>query len=434
MGMAVAGGCTRLPTSWSNEMKAGVIGLGKLGLPVAVAMSAAHSVLGYDVNPNAMRLRSYEQLEAGPNNDAFQPYFDRAIQSGAMAFAPLSDVVKDSDIIFVAVQTPHKPSLDGSQPLGEERADFDYSYLKNALTNAAPFLTPDKTLVIISTVLPGTVRRELLPIVAGRCKLVYQPYFIAMSTVMPDFLHPEFILCGMADGKEPEVLRAFYSQFHQASLLSMSYESAELAKCAYNLFVSLKVAYSNLLGEMSHNIPGCNVDDVTKVLSHATDRLLSPKYLSAGGQEGGNCHPRDSLAMSWLTDKLGLSYNPFEFVMEARERQTRAFADLIESEAAFYDLPVVILGRAFKPETNITAGSYAVLLANILTERGVKFLQVDPMIDYWHVIPRKSLFFVATKHVCFKDWKFDEGSVVIDPHRYIPEQEGVTLIPLGIGK
>jgi UDPglucose 6-dehydrogenase len=117
---------------------------------------------------------------------------------------------------------------------------------------------------------------------------------------------------------------------------------------------------------------GADVDDLVDALSLASDRVISSAYLRGGMGDGGGCHPRDNIALSFLARELDLSYDLFEALMVARERQTEWLADLVGEG------PLEVLGKAYKPETNLTVGSPALLLAALLEERGVEFAHTDP--------------------------------------------------------
>ena len=82
---------------------------------------------------------------------------------------------------------------------------------------------------------------------------------------------------------------------------------------------------------MCHNLPNTNVDDVTNALKMCDERIISDKYLSGGMGDGGGCHPRDNIALSWLSEKLEMSYNWFDNIMIQRELQTDWFADLMRN-------------------------------------------------------------------------------------------------------
>jgi UDPglucose 6-dehydrogenase len=145
--------------------------------------------------------------------------------------------------------------------------------------------------------------------------------------------------------------------------------------------------------------------------------------------DGGGCHPRDNIALSWLARELNLSHDIYNDLMKARENQTDWLADLILTHKS--NLPVVILGKAFKPETNLTVGSPSVLLKNLLEEKGIDVDMYDPCIDEKREFREPSLFFIGTKHEVFKSWTFPSGSIILDPFRYI---DGDNVIKIGVGK
>src|SRR5262249_6729878 len=159
---------------------------------------------------------------------------------------------------------------------------------------------------------PGTIRREIFPLVGEHVKLCYNPFFIAMGTTIRDFLDPEFVLFGMRDPEAAERARALYSTLHDRPVYETSIENAELIKVSYNTYITMKIAFANTLMEICHKIEGCDVDQVTGGLALGTQRLLSPRYLGGGMGDGGGCHPRDNIALSWLSRELGLSYDWFE--------------------------------------------------------------------------------------------------------------------------
>jgi UDPglucose 6-dehydrogenase len=412
-------------------MKLGFVGLGKLGLPCAVACAMkGHDVMGYDVNPNLMTKAPRDYLETGPDGvSTFDPY----LEGSSIRFGSLGKVAEHSEIIFVAVQTPHAPRYEGITRLPEERADFDYAYLIGAVRSLADVITRETIVVIISTVLPGTIRREILPLVNRHMKVCYNPFFIAMGSTMCDFLNPEFVLFGVHDEGAARKAKAFYKTITKAPFYETAVENAELIKVAYNTFIGMKIVFANTLMEICHKTPGTDVDAVTDALKLAHGRLISGSYLSGGMGDGGGCHPRDNIAMSWLARKLALSCDWFENLMIARERQTEWLADLMCS----YDLPKSIVGYAFKPETNITTGSPALLLKRILEERGHDVFLYDPLAEGREVCLRSlepMVFLIGAPHRVFANLQFPAGSVVLDPWRCVEvRQDDVKRVPIGIG-
>ena len=284
--------------------------------------------------------------------------------------------------------------------------------------------------IIISTVLPGTIRKHILPLTSSYIKLCYNPFFIAMGTTMRDFLNPEFILFGVYDKDAALKAEKFYKSLFKANFFRTSIENAELIKVSYNTFIGMKIVFANVVMELCEKIEGTNVDEVMNALKLAKTRLISDKYLDGGMGDGGGCHPRDNIAMSHLAQSKNLSFDWFESVMLAREKQTEWLAKLIMDE----NLPIVILGYTFKEESNIIVGSAAVLLKNILIEKGKEVEIFDPKLSEgeYEFSSKPKVYFIGTRHKIFKKYIFPIGSTVIDPWRFLKlNQKGVKYIGVG---
>jgi len=427
-------------------VRVGWVGLGKLGLPCALAMSDAAGVdiAGYDISPEADNLLSVKYSPRWQEEnlvDLIQANLGRK-ETGRPHLASMDtveDVVLNSDLIFVAVQTPHSRAYDGSVPAPEEKRDFEYGYLRQSvqeISQAAADLETEITIVVISTALPGSVDRELIPGLPKNVKLIYNPFFIAMGTTVWDFLNPEFVLIGCRDEADVEPLRDLYALIHDRPLHVTDYKSAELTKVAYNTFISMKIVFANTMMELCHKI-GADADSVRDALALATDRVISPAYMRGGMGDGGACHPRDNIAMSWLAQRYDLSVDPFDFVTRSREAQSEWLASLAERWSRQSALPIMILGTAYKPDSDLQYGSPALLLLHQLSreERKVRVTAYDPIVEgpgqleYVMQLPR--VFVIGINHTQFADYQFPVGSVVIDPHNIIKQQTGVTLVKLG---
>jgi UDPglucose 6-dehydrogenase len=410
--------------------------LGKLGLPCALAVeSRGHKVVGYDPSEQVKDIIDTKKLQY--QEQWAQKYLDKS----KIEIKSVDEVVGESEIIFVPIQTPHGEKFEGTTRIPEEREDFDYTYLKKGIKDLADEIEKqgeDKIVIVISTVLPGTIRREIIPLLGKHTKLCYNPFFIAMGTTMRDFLHPEIVLFGVDDEWASNKAKKFYRTLHHSPFYDTTIENAELIKVVYNTFIGTKIAFTNTVMEMCHKLPNTNADDVMNALKMCDDRIISDKYLSGGMGDGGGCHPRDNIALSWLSQELDLSHDWFDNIMKQREKQTEWLADLIEEHSN--GLPINILGKSFKPETNITTGSPSVLLKNILEERGHPVFIWDPYIDEpWKEIKKmyedseteSQLYFIGTKHPDFTSFPYEKGSVIIDPWRYIPEQDSCEVIHVG---
>jgi len=411
-------------------MKVGFLGLGKLGLPCALAVEAkGHEVWGCDI---------YKEVLENIRN-RYLPYREEGCQelldqTSINLCEDGTGLVQNCDIIFVPIQTPHDPKFEGVTLLTEERADFDYTWLRQGMKDLnAAMVHEDKypIIVIISTVLPGTIEKEILRVLNPKVRLCYNPFFIAMGTTIHDFNYPEFILFGTEDEEAAEVLQDFYSTIHDAPFYRTTIKNAELIKVAYNTFIGMKIVYANTMMEICEKT-GADVDAIIDGLSLATDRLISPKYLRGGMGDGGGCHPRDNIAMSWLAKELHLSFDFFEQLMLGREHQTRWFAELFMENVEYSGMDPFMLGEAFKEQTNLTVGSPALLMANIIEEEwGVTVLRHDPHTNDVPMPTTPHVFFISTKHPEFLDYEFPQGSIVLDPWRFIPDMDGVTVQRIG---
>lgn len=431
-------------------MKVAMIGCGKLGLPCVLAMeSKGHEVVGYDPNP---AVAGYVQSKHVPYQE---PGTDEFLQTSKLKMVTIAEAVQFAEIIFVAVQTPHHPMYEGTTRVPETRVDFDYSYLKEACTSINAAVEQggkSKVVVVISTVMPGTVDREIKPLLGPLVQLCYNPYFIAMSTTIQDFLHPEFVLFGVDSEEAAAKAESFYKTIHDKAFFKTTIKNAEAIKVLYNTAITCKIELANTIMEVSHKT-GVDCDAVVDALQLATDRIVSTRYMRGGMADSGGCHPRDLIALSWLERNLDIKSRWFDKLIEVREKQTEWLADLIEAhrvnESDSTKLPVFILGQAYKPEVNLTNGSGAILLDNILKERGIQATTFDPWInidngaesvflrtsfqDGWASSAQPSLFFIGINHKVFQTYKFPMGSVVLDPFRYIADQPGVKIIRIGSG-
>lgn len=336
----------------------GFIGIGKLGLSCAEVMSKKYNVTGYDIYPRASKL-----INIVDN---------------------LKDAVEGQDIIFVAVQTPHDPIYDGSQPITHlKNKDFDYTIVKQVLSDINQYSKPDQLVVLISTVLPGTTRREFVSRITN-ARFIYNPYLIAMGSVEWDMVNPEMVIIGTADGSETTDARElieFYKPLmeNDPRYVVGTWDEAEAIKIFYNTFISTKIGLVNMIQDVAVKNGNMNVDVVTDALSSSTMRIISKKYMKAGMGDAGPCHPRDNIALRWLAEHLNLGYDIFDTVMHAREEQARNLALYLTRLSGNTGLPVIIHGKAYKPDVDFLDGSYSLLIGYYLQKQGTEFSYADPL-------------------------------------------------------
>ena len=403
-------------------MKVGFIGLGKLGLSCAETMASKHEVTGYDIYP-----RSSDRIKISDS---------------------LRGAVTGKDIVFVAVQTPHDPAYDGSQPITHlPNKDFDYSIVKDVLKQIDVWASPDQLIVLISTVLPGTVRRELRDCITIP-RFIYNPYLIAMGSVEWDMVNPEMVIIGTEDGSETgdaQLLTDFYKTLMENNprYVVGTWDEAESIKIFYNTFISTKIALVNMIQDVAIKSGNINVDVVTDALSASTIRVMSSKYMTAGMGDAGPCHPRDNIALRWLAENLNLGYDIFDTIMSARETQALNLARYLKRIQLEKNLPIYLLGKAYKPDVDILDGSYSLLLGHYLESIQAKFYYVDPLTgDKPPFTGVPVIAFIAhsrkvtygytgeqTEPELYVD--LEPGSVVVDPWRQYTTEKDYEVIHYG---
>ncbi len=408
------------------KKKAAMIGVGKLGQSCAEVMAETYSVVGYDVAPREPK--NFSMVDS------------------------VKDAVEYGDIIFIAAPTPHDPKYDGRYPTHHlPNKDFDYTIVKGILEDVNKWATKDKLVVLISTVLPGTVRRELEPLISN-ARFAYNPYLIAMGTVGWDFANPEMVIIGTEDGSETgdaKELINFYRPMmnNDPRYVVGTWDECECIKIFYNTFISAKLSLVNMIQDVAEKQGNIDVDVVTDALKKSDRRIMGPSYMKAGMGDGGACHPRDNIALRWMSQNLGLGYDIFDAIMEAREIQARNIAEKLVRTGLEN---VVIVGKAYKPHVHYVDGSYSLLVGHYVKEYGVNVYYDD---DYTGDKPPEDLGAAAyllahdpetTFLGCLdpdpdKQEKniFPEGSIIIDPWRKCPKIAGCEVVHYGntrIGK
>jgi len=403
-------------------MNVAMIGCGKLGLPCAEVMSHHYNVVGYDVvkDPSA-KIPLLNTVE---------------------------EAVQNADLIFVAVPTPHSEEYGGSKPIANlPTKDFDYSIVQDVLTEINKYVTQQQLVVLISTVLPGTVREHLRPCITN-ARFIYNPYLIAMGSVKWDMVNPECLIIGTDDGSETgdaKILTDFYQPLMENNPIVNigTWDEAEAIKVFYNTFISAKIGLVNMIQDVAERNGNINVDVVTDALKKATQRITGPRYLTAGLGDAGACHPRDNIALRYLAEKLDLGYDLFHAIMHSRDMQAKNMAEKLISIAQEKNLPVVIHGRAYKPYVPYTIGSYSELVGHFVEAAGVKLTYADPLTGDTTVDDEPAVVLMAHNakvtysgtgvSVTDDEMYFTPttGSVIVDPWRTMPKLEGIEVVHYG---
>ncbi|NBP59163.1 UDP-glucose/GDP-mannose dehydrogenase family protein, partial [bacterium] len=301
-------------------------------------------------------------------------------------------------------------------------------------------------IVLISTVLPGTIRRELIPLVKN-AKFIYNPYLIAMGSVKWDMIHPECLIVGTEDGTvtgDAQILCDFYKPLmkNNPKINVGTWDEAECIKIFYNTFISAKIGLVNMIQDVAEKNGNVNVDVVTDALKASTQRIIGPKYLTAGMGDAGACHPRDNIALRWLSQNLNLGYDLFHSIMSSRDIQAKNIALRLIELSKEHNLPIVIHGKAYKPYVPYETGSYSLLIGHYIQEEGITVNYADPLTgDMWTEgsavilmahnpnITYEGTGIQVNDSVFYFDIK--PGSVILDPWRTIKDIQGCKVIHYG---
>ena len=387
-------------------MNIGFVGLGKLGMPCAEAMATVYKVTGYDVlSKTSDKINIVQSVE---------------------------QAVRGKDIIFVAVPTPHDPRYDGSKPVCHlPPKDFDYTQVKQALEEINSYAT-GQLIALISTVLPGTTRREFAPLITN-AELVYNPYLIAMGTVAWDMINPEMIIIGTDFGtaNKAQLLVDFYRPLMENNPRYEigTWEEAEAIKIFYNTFISAKLSLVNMMQDVAMKLGHINVDVVTNALALSTQRIMSTRYMVAGMGDGGPCHPRDNIALRYMTKELNLNYDLFDSIMYSREQQARNLAKFLVDLSVDHGLPILIHGYTYKPDVPYTDGSYSALVGYYCEQLNYYPTYIDPNT---HPITWDSGAIVLLAHNTKEFYcELSKDCIIVDPWRAFPKDGMYKVIHYG---
>jgi len=406
--------------------KIGFIGIGKLGLDCAEVMAEKHEVRGYDVAPRT---------------------------SDTVKVCDIAELVSESEWIFIAVPTPHTEGYDGSVPSSHmEPKDFGHDAVIDAINKVNQYANGvSKKVVLISTVLPGTTRRKFITLLDPVHQFLYNPYLIAMGSVKWDMANPEMVIIGTEDGSLTGVAGELIDLYKTIMNNDPRYEvgtwdECESIKIFYNTFISAKVGLVNMIQDFALRIGHINVDVVTNALARSTMRIMGPKYMTAGMGDAGACHPRDNIALRWLAKEYNIGYDLFDTVMHAREIQAKNLALFLVDQARANNLPVVIHGKAYKPDVEYCIGSYSTLVGFYVKEAGMPVVYVDPLADdpaeVVASIDGPAVFLWAHNRKITYEYTGDQkdtqpycpiaqGSIIVDPWRKLTSSDGITVIHYG---
>ena len=337
--------------------------------------SRGHQVIGVDVSHRVVEL-----VNAGraPVQETGLDELIGGNRARIRATDRHDDAIVNSELTFVIVPTP-----------SDERGAFSLQYASFACREIGKALAKKSgyhTVVLTSTVLPGATRYRLLPLLerysgklCGRdFGLCYSPEFVALGSVIRDFLNPDFLLIGEFDDRSGVHLESCYREIvaNEAPARRMTLENAELAKISVNAYVTTKITFANMLAEMCQRIPGGDVDVVTGALG--MDTRIGRKYLAGGLGYGGPCFPRDNVALGFMASALNVPGDLPTVIDRLNRSLSERVAQLFRAYVS-RESTVAVLGLSYKPHSHVVEESAALALMHYCLKHGVRVVGYDPL-------------------------------------------------------
>ena len=381
-----------------------VIGLGKLGLTMSACFaSKGYRVIGVDIDKNKI-----ESINRGENPIKETGLTQLIKKSGGniKVTTDYKEAILNSELTFIVVATPSE--ADGS---------FSNEQLEGALKQiGAALKVKDRyhLVVITSTVMPDTtehVGKFILEDISGKIcgkdfGLAYNPEFIALGSIIHDFLNPDFILIGEVNEKDGEILEEIYKDTcdNNPRFARMNPVSAEIAKISLNCYITMKITYANSLAAICEKVPGADAAVITNGIG--MDSRIGQKYLKPGLGYGGPCFPRDNVAFAAFARKVGEKAKLAEMVDEVNRNQVERIENkikerIIKLKKKKEEVTIGIVGLSYKPNTPIIEDSQAIDIVDKLVSEGYKVVVHDPQAqEYAKGVFGNKVNYASTGNAC----------------------------------
>lgn len=428
-------------------MELSVIGSGYVGTTIAACFAdLGHDVVNVDIDEEIV-----ETISSGatPVHEEDLPGLiaKHASDTGTGRLHATTDyeAVLDTDVTFLCLPTPQNDdgSIDlsimeaGAEQLGDTLAD-----------------KPDwHTVVVKSTVVPGSTEDVITPILAGASEQTLgeefgvgmNPEFLREGTAVADFLNPDKVVLGADDDRTLMDMQDVFAPLveqSEAPVVETDTRTAEMIKYANNGFLASKVSLINDIGNICKEF-GVDAYEVANAIAH--DDRIGERFLRSGLGWGGSCFGKDTNAVINAAKETGYEPAMLEAAVEVNDRQPERLLSLLDDHVDVESERVAVLGLAFKPGTDDVRDSRAIPVINSLQERGARVAAHDPVaaenmhahfpdIEYTDS-PQDALTGASACVVC-TDWdefavldeEFDamETRVVVDGRRIIERRDGLT--------
>ena len=357
-------------------MKIAVIGLGFVGLALSsVLASRGITTIGIDSD----RKKCSKIAKGMPT--FFEPNLEKTLKKALKEKLIITDKlssINNCDFIFVTVGTPQK-----------KNGEIDLSFIKSVVSNVGKLISKSKkkpTILVKSTVIPGTMKNVVLPILERNSKkkagkdfgLISNPEFLQESQAIQDTIKPHVVVLGGYRTKFMKKTEKFFSRFNpNVPIIITNHQTAEMIKYAHNTFLATKISFINQIANICQGIPDTNIDDVANTMG--LDPRIGNLFLNAGPGYGGSCLPKDIKAIINLSSKLGVNPTLLTAVEKINKQQISHIVTLVKQNIGKINgKKLTILGVAFKPGTDDIRNSVSIDLVKRLLKLGAKITIHDP--------------------------------------------------------
>lgn len=361
-------------------MRISIFGLGYVGAVCAGCLAeAGHEVIGVDVS--ALKVDLTNRGKAPVVEPGLEAILQAQVQSGRLrATSNTEEAIRGSDLTMICVGTPSR-----------KNGSLDLRYIKKVCKAIGAVLAKKSTyhsVVVRSTVLPGTVRKHVIPLLeeaSGKKAgsdfgVAINPEFLRESTAIRDYLEPPMTVIGELDPRSGEALASLFTGL-PAPLIRRSIEVAEMVKYSCNAWHAVKVTFANEIGAIA-KAAGVDGRAVMEIVCADTKLNISPYYMKPGFAFGGSCLPKDLRALVYRANQLDVEPPMLASVLRSNKEQIAKAVELVQS---FGKRRIGLLGLSFKAETDDLRESPLVELAETLIGKGYELSIYDRNVDYARV-------------------------------------------------
>ena len=339
--------------------KVSVIGVGRLGICFALTLErAGYEVLGVDLFPDYVKQINDKTLESDEEN--VEEYLQAS--KNFRATTDLKEAVDFSDILFIVVATP---SLESGR-YDHTQVDF----IVDSMISYNLGASEDKQFIICCTTMPGycdSVQHRFNDY-EYNFTVSYNPEFIAQGTILRDQASPDTILIGEGTPEAGDVLQEIYEKItlNEPDINRMSRIEAEITKIGLNCFLTTKISFANMIGDIV-SFAGGNPDKVLSAIG--SDSRIGSKYIGYGYGYGGPCFPRDNRALAIYANDIGVKALISEASDKSNEQHLEYQVQLFKQSNST-DVPVEFDYVSYKPQSTMLVESQQLLFAKRLVDEG----------------------------------------------------------------